>query len=124
MTPKPPDIRIGYDEFRRALLQAGMGWKEKDNKALFKALGGESGGAQIDMLRQAVPKHALVEKEAGTSLKPPPAEHVPGARAERVLREAMRKSHHLVKLSLEKVIQSKCDVADFFGRRIPTVTLL
>jgi len=94
-----------------------MGWKEKHNKALFKALDGENGGANIDMLRQMVPKGDLVMKESGTSLSPAPAEHIPGARAERVLREAMRKSHNLIKLSLEKVRRRHVTTMETFQRR-------
>ena len=93
-------VRIGYDEFWRCLLAKGLS-KPKESKSLFLALGGDlrlRGGINIDNLLNALPSVESINTNSGTapSFKSPQRQLVPISRADRNLREAVRKNYKFI----------------------------
>jgi Ca2+-binding EF-hand superfamily protein len=94
-------IKISFDEFRRCLLNAGVGKNVYDVRQLFMALGGATNGmADIDLLFRKLdpmivdPATEISEKRQATS-------DVSTSRADRFLRERMRKCFKIVKSDIE-----------------------
>jgi Ca2+-binding EF-hand superfamily protein len=103
--PENQGIRVPYEEFRRCLLSAGLGRNPIDTKQLFLALGGRSGTADIDMLRQNLtPMPALPGGVLNSKIQP--STSISTSRADRRLRDALRKSFKDVKAEIEAADQS------------------
>jgi Ca2+-binding EF-hand superfamily protein len=67
--PVGENVMIDCDEFRRCLLSRGLG-KPKETKALFHALGGESGGhgfINVDSIAAHLPSKEFILKNTGTA---------------------------------------------------------
>jgi Ca2+-binding EF-hand superfamily protein len=110
--PRGENVIIDFDEFRRCLLSRGLS-KPKETKALFFALGGEPGGrgtVNVDKLLDYLPSKESILQNSGTapSFKMPQRDLVPVSRADRALREALRKRY--------KFIKGLFDRADYEGR--------
>ena len=70
--PRNEGVRLGFEEFRRSLLSAGLGQHIRDTQALFLNLGGEAGeGADMDLLFRSLkpfvpdPQATVIEKVSG-----------------------------------------------------------
>eukprot|EP00601_Ochromonadales_sp_CCMP2298_P003722 CAMPEP_0173190152 /NCGR_PEP_ID=MMETSP1141-20130122/12190_1 /TAXON_ID=483371 /ORGANISM="non described non described, Strain CCMP2298" /LENGTH=684 /DNA_ID=CAMNT_0014114237 /DNA_START=268 /DNA_END=2322 /DNA_ORIENTATION=+ len=94
-------VKISFDEFRRCLLNAGVGKNLYDVKQLFMALGGKTEGmADVDLLFNSLspiivnPATQVSEKRAATTV-------VSQSRADRQLRDRMRKCFKQVKVDIE-----------------------
>jgi len=100
--PEGAGVRIKYEEFRRCLVQGGLGKNALDSKDLFLALGGESGVADIDSLFKACKKLHLPDNPRGDlgAVKHTLPPQVNVGRAARRLRDAMRKSFGEVKAEI------------------------
>jgi Ca2+-binding EF-hand superfamily protein len=94
-------IKISFDEFRRCLLNAGVGKNVHDVRQLFMALGGATCGmADIDlMFRKLQP--IVVDPATEVSEKRLPTSNVSASRADRQLRERMRKCYKQVKIDID-----------------------
>jgi Ca2+-binding EF-hand superfamily protein len=104
--PKDKGIKISFEEFRRALLEGGIGQVLLDCRDLFDVLGGDKTGfADIDLLRKHL-KPLPDDPVAKVSEKKQPAPQIPVSRADRKLREEMRKSFLLIKGEVEAVDKS------------------
>lgn len=99
--PEGEGIKIPFEEFRRCLLSSGMGKNMIDVKQLFFAIGGASGVADIDFLRRNLVPLATDESK-NPYVKKVPAAHISTSRADRLLRDAIRKSYKEVKAEIEK----------------------
>jgi Ca2+-binding EF-hand superfamily protein len=99
--PEGAGVRIPFEEFRRCLVQGGLGKNALDSKDLFLALGGDCGTADIDSLFKACKRMHLPENPKGdiTSKTPLPS-YVNVSRAARRLRDAMRKVFNDVKAEI------------------------
>lgn len=93
--------KISFDELRRCLLNAGVGKKIHECRQLFMALGGADGGeADIDLLfRKLAP--ILVDPATAVSAKKAPTSEISASRADRRLRDALRKSYKIVRADIE-----------------------
>lgn len=99
--PEGSGVKIQFEEFRRCLVQGGLGKNIVDARDLFLALGGASGAADIDELFRACKKLHLPENPRGdTTVKMPAPSYVSVGRAARHLRDAMRKSFQDVKAEI------------------------
>jgi Ca2+-binding EF-hand superfamily protein len=105
-------IKISFDEFRRCLLNAGVGKNIHDVRQLFLALGGQAEGlADIDLLFKKLapilvnPATEVSEKKAPTSL-------VSTSRADRFLRDRMRKCFKIVRTDIEATDPSQSGYID------------
>jgi hypothetical protein len=94
-------IKISFDEFRRCLLNAGVGKNIHDVRQLFMSLGGKQEGlADVDLLFKLLspiiddPTTEVSQKKSATAV-------VIASRADRVLRERMRKCYKQVKADIE-----------------------
>lgn len=95
-------IRLPFEEFRRCLLNAGTGKSIHDVKQLWGALGGKDvGTASIDLMFDNLDP-VLVDPVTDVSLKPQIPATVSTTRADRRLREALRKCFQQVKHDLER----------------------
>lgn len=94
-------IKISFDEFRRCLLNAGVGKNIHDVRQLFMALGGQAEGlADIDLLfRKLSPM--IADPVSEVSEKRMPTSTISTSRADRFLRERMRKCFKQVKADIE-----------------------
>lgn len=96
--------KVPFEEFRRCLLNAGVGKNIKDVKQLYQALGGQSSaGADIDLFFNSL-MPIVTDARTEISTKKGPSPSVNLGRADRTLRNAMRKSFNEVK--------AECEVAD------------
>ena len=105
-------IKISFDEFRRCLLNAGVGKNVYDVKQLFMALGGAKEGlADIDlMFRKLSPM--VVDPATEVSQKRVATSVVATSRADRLLRERMRKCFKIVKSDIEAADTSSSGYID------------
>ena len=93
--------KITFDEFRRCLLNAGVGKSIHQCRQLFMELGGKNDGlADIDLMFDNLAP-ILVDPSTAVSAKRGPTSDVSASRADRRLREAMRKSFKIVRSDLE-----------------------
>lgn len=93
--------KISFDEFRRCLLNAGVGKNPHHCRQLFMALGGNSGGlADIDLLFNKLAP-VIDDPTTAVSLKPTAAKSISTSRADRRLRDALRKCFDIVKSDIE-----------------------
>jgi Ca2+-binding EF-hand superfamily protein len=99
--PEGAGVRIPFEEFRRCLVQGGLGKNALDCRDLFLALGGDLGTADIDSLFRACKKMHLPENpKDGMTNKPLQPSYVNVSRAARRLRDAMRKVFNEVKAEI------------------------
>lgn len=99
--------RIPFEEFRRCLLNAGVGKGTKDVKMLYAALGGKKyGGANIDTFFDNLAP-MIVDVRTEVSAKKVPSAAYSTSRADRSLRDSMRKVFPDVKTEIEKLDPSK-----------------
>ncbi len=105
--PEGAGVKIQFEEFRRCLVQGGLGKNALDARDLFMALGGGAGGvaggvADMDLLLRACKKLHLPENphtvESKTNMNS--LSYVSVSRAARHLRDAMRKSFFDVKAEI------------------------
>ena len=111
--PKNSALKLGFDEFRGYLLAEGLGRNRREVEQLFVALGGRyvsradgdglsvAGSANVEKLLSAVPVFdekvpESLEKRAATS-------EIVASRADRHLRENVRKSYRVLKGELESL---------------------
>jgi Ca2+-binding EF-hand superfamily protein len=92
-------LQITYDEFRRCLLAKDLGRNQKDVQNLFLAVGGNRGKANIDYLLSSLefpPDNpaTMASKKVAVPLK------IPHARADRLLRDSIRKTYKQVESTL------------------------
>lgn len=108
----PPNLmQLGFDEFKSCLLQEGLGTNRKDLEALFVALGGKyvrrsdddgytvTGTADIGLLLSSLP--ADKETQEDPSQKARPSAVTITSRADRRLRDAVRKCYKVLKNELD-----------------------
>lgn len=100
--PRNQGVKVQFDEFKRSLLSVDLGRNQKDSMNLFLALGGQSGYANIDLLLDNLEILPINPKTEASIKKELPAK-VPFARADRLLRDAMRKSYKQVQSTIEMV---------------------
>lgn len=95
-------IKIPFDEFRRCLLNAGVGKNLHDVRQLFNALSREAGGqvADIDLFFKSL-SPIISDPVSEVSMKPIPTSTVCSSRADRHLRESLRKSFKEVRAEIE-----------------------
>eukprot|EP00597_Dinobryon_sp_UTEXLB2267_P001077 CAMPEP_0170069002 /NCGR_PEP_ID=MMETSP0019_2-20121128/7808_1 /TAXON_ID=98059 /ORGANISM="Dinobryon sp., Strain UTEXLB2267" /LENGTH=692 /DNA_ID=CAMNT_0010276873 /DNA_START=292 /DNA_END=2370 /DNA_ORIENTATION=- len=94
---KGSNTRLPFEEFRRCLLNAGVGKNIYDVHQLFQALGGSTNGnADIDLFFKHL-SPIYVDPRTEGSNKTGPTSIVSIGRADRHLRDALRKSYKLVK---------------------------
>mmetsp|Transcript_6973 Transcript_6973/g.11634 ORF Transcript_6973/g.11634 Transcript_6973/m.11634 type:complete len:796 (-) Transcript_6973:352-2739(-) len=99
--PHDEGVKISFDEFRRCLLNAGVGKNVYDVRQLFMALGGKTEGmADIDLLFNNVAP-MINDPATAVSDKPGPTKSISTSRADRQLRDRMRKCYKQVKVDLE-----------------------
>jgi Ca2+-binding EF-hand superfamily protein len=93
--------KLPFEEFRRCVLNGGGSKNMQDVRDLFMALGGETSGlADIDYFFEILPP---IYKDPSTevSVKPTPTASISTSRADRRLRDAIRKSFKDVKADIE-----------------------
>lgn len=94
-------VKVPFEEFRRCLLNGGgFGKNVKDARMLYMALGGKKGGADIDLFFSSL-MPIVNDARTEISVKRVPEKSVNIGRADRTLRDAMRKSFPEVKAALE-----------------------
>jgi Ca2+-binding EF-hand superfamily protein len=102
--PRGAGIRVPLEEFRRCLLSNGLGQNVMDTKELYSILCGGADalgrGASIDALYDALVVPAP-RPEQIVSMKPEKPQFARTSHAHRRLREALRKTHKLIKAELE-----------------------
>lgn len=94
--------KLPFEEFRRCILNGGGSKNMQDVRDLFMALGGESSGlADIDYFFQILPP---IYKDPATevSIKRSAGPEISTSRADRHLRDAIRKCYKEVKADIEK----------------------
>ncbi len=94
--------KLPFEEFRRCVLNGGGSKNMQDVRDLFMALGGESDGfADIDYFFQILPP---IYKDPTTevSVKPTASAEISTSRADRRLRDSIRKCFKEVKADIEK----------------------
>jgi Ca2+-binding EF-hand superfamily protein len=105
-------IKITFDEFRRCLLNAGVGKNIHDCQQVFNALGGNiSGFADVDLFFNTL-SPIMVDPSTEVSAKPAPTANALASRADRLLREKMRKCFKVVSSDIENSDQSNCGYID------------
>jgi Ca2+-binding EF-hand superfamily protein len=109
--PKGSALKLGFDEFRGYLLAEGLGRNRKEVEQLFVSLGGTyvsrldgdgvtvAGSADVEKLLAAVPK--FEEKVPESLEKRAASAEIVTSRADRHLRENVRKSYKTLKAELE-----------------------
>lgn len=101
-------IKISFDEFRRCLLNAGVGKNLHDCNQIFMALGGkEHGLADIDLFFKTLAP-IMIDPASEVSMKAQPTPQMNATRADRVLRERMRKSYKIVAHDIEHSDTTHC----------------
>lgn len=103
--------KVSIEEFRRCLLEAGLGRNKVDTMDLFMNLGGASGMADIDLLFSNLTPMPI-DLTTAVSLKPQPSAAVSSSRADRRLREALRISFKEVKNDLEAADKANTGYVD------------
>lgn len=103
--------KIPFDEFRRCLLNAGVGKNIHDSRQLFDALSGGSNVADIDLFFRSL-SPIVVDPDAEVSVKQVPSSSISASRADRHLRDALRKSFKEVKAEVEAADQTNCGFVD------------
>jgi Ca2+-binding EF-hand superfamily protein len=98
-------VRIPFEEFRRALLNAGVGKNIHDSRQLFNALSGGSNLADIDLFFHSL-SPMIIDPSTEVSLKIVPSSNISASRADRHLRDALRKSFKDVKSDIESADSS------------------
>jgi len=100
--PIGQNIKISFDEFRSCLLAGGMGKNVDDVQALFNAIGSGSNAIDIDILRRAFAPmpYDLVDE---VSAKREISSTIRSSRADRHLRESLRKSYPQIRNELESL---------------------
>jgi len=102
--PRGQGIRVPMEEFRRCLLSNGLGQNVHDTKEMYSILCGGADvlgrGASIDALYDALVVPAP-RPEQLVSMKPEKPQFARTSHAHRRLREALRKTHKLIKAELE-----------------------
>lgn len=94
------NVRIKFEEFRRCLLGNGLGRNVVDTRALFVAIGGDSGSGDIDLLRG----HLRVNVDNSSVLtKKAKPQYVKSSHADRRVREALRKSFQELKENVHAI---------------------
>ena len=94
--------KLPFEEFRRCVLNGGGSKNMQDVRDLFMALGGEKEGlADIDYFFEILPP---IYKDPSTevSVKPTPTADISASRADRRLRDSIRKCFKEVKSDIEK----------------------
>lgn len=90
-------VKMPFEEFRRCLLSSGMGKSLSDTKQLFNALGGKTaGGVDIDLLREHVRATSITTASVEPLDKKTTDTFTSTGRADRKLRDAMRKVYPIV----------------------------
>lgn len=120
--PRGSALCVGFDEFRGYLLAEGLGRNRKDVEEMFVSLGGRyvsrpdgngltvAGSADIEKLLSEIP---VIEDKTPESLeKRPVTTEVLASRADRRLREAVRKCYKLLKTELESLDPSESGYVD------------
>jgi Ca2+-binding EF-hand superfamily protein len=98
---KGDNVKMSFEEFRRSLIEAGLGINISDTKNLYSACGGRKGEkASIDLLLNSL-VHLPIDPGSVVSAKAVLPAHVNITRVERRLRESLRKSFKEVKEQLE-----------------------
>ncbi len=94
--------KLPYEEFRRCLLNGGVGKNMADFRELFMALGGRVEGlADVDLFFSTI-EPILDDPATQVSVKKGAAPDISTSRADRRMRDAIRKSFKDVKADLEK----------------------
>lgn len=94
---KGAGTKVAFDEFRRCLLNAGTGKNILDVRQVYNALGGKAyGGADIDLLFTSL-SPIIKDPRTEMSVKQGPSPFVSASRADRFLRESIRKSYKEVR---------------------------
>lgn len=91
---------LEYDEFKRALLSNNLGLNPKDAKNLFLALGGRYGRCKLSILKSNIQPMAI-DPACEAAIKTKAPSHIPQSRAERRLRDAIRKSYSSLRRTFE-----------------------
>lgn len=92
---------VHFDEFRRTILSAGLAARTEDLRELFLAVGGNSGAADIDGLLIAAAALPFHSEPAHAGMKSIASFAVP-SRADRKLRQAIRKTYATIAECLER----------------------
>lgn len=94
--------KLPYEEFRRCLLNGGVGKNMADFRELFMALGGRTEGlANVDLFFNTI-EPILDDPSTSISVKKGAPPDISTSRADRRLRDAIRKSYKDVKADLER----------------------
>jgi len=94
--------KLPFEEFRRCVLNGGSGKNMQDIRELFMALGGSDGGlADVDLFFRILPP-IIVDPNTEVSQKPTAPASVSTSRADRRLRDAIRKSYKEVRHDIER----------------------
>jgi len=105
-------IKINFDEFRRCLLNAGVDKSIHDCQQVFNALGGSTSGfADVDLFFNTL-SPIMVDPSTEVSAKPTPTADALASRADRLLREKMRKCFKVVSSDIENSDHSNCGFID------------
>lgn len=98
--PRDRGTKMNYDEFRRKLLANGLGNKVSDVQRLFVSLGGATGDADVDLLLRSIQPEPI-DPLSAVCIKPKAAPVVPQCRADRRLKDSLRKTYKTLKIALE-----------------------
>lgn len=94
---KGSGAKVPFDEFRRCLVNAGRGKNSADVRQAYNALGGKLyKGADIDLFFKALAP-IIVDPHTAVSLKALTSPTISASRADRTLREAIRKAYKEVR---------------------------
>lgn len=94
--------KLPFEEFRRCLLNGGSGKNLQDIRELFMALGGSNTGlADVDFFFKILPP-IIVDPNTEVSVKPTAPPGVSTSRADRRLRDSIRKCYKEVRHDIER----------------------
>jgi len=97
-----PNTAMEFDEFKRALLSNNLGLNQKDAYNLFLALDGKDGKCNLRILIDNI-QPMPVDPACQPSVKPKKPSYIPQSRADRRLRDAIRKCYKQLKQTFEMV---------------------
>lgn len=109
--PRNEGVTMSYEEFRRCLLSVGLGNNTKDMQKLFLAAGGSKGQASIDIILNNL-KSYTPDPATAVSIKSSKPVSIYQGRADRRLRENMRKCYKQVQAAFEYVDTKKTGYVD------------
>ena len=112
LIPRNEGVKMGFEEFRRILMSKGLGQDLKDARALFLALGGSSGYADIDTLINFLGPSATMLSVVDITKKKPPALNLSISAVDRRLREGVRRTYKVLKQELEEYDERKNGFVD------------